>query len=306
MPLTKIQALQGGVNTGEEAIVRHVRLSIRRQLPQCRPYQTQPAKVAILGGGPSLADTGDELRRLVFQGVKVVAVNGAYQWAIDRNIKPSVAIALDARPENAAFFATDVPGCQYLIASQCAPAMFDALEGRDVSIWHALSYEAEEAAALDAYYGREHYWPVQGGSTVMLRAISLMRMLGFHRQELFGFDSCWLEGRHHAFDQPMNDADHRLKVYAGVDGSEDRRVFYCAPWHLKQAQDFEELTKARGHLFQLNVHGNGLIAHLVRTGARVHEERDAGPGAGVDDGACEAASARRGEDHEAIAVEDRA
>lgn len=272
MPLTAIQTVVGGVNTDEERILRNVRASIRRQLPQVRPFQPQATTVAIVGGGPSLAETEAELREAVYDGAKVCVVNGAYRWAISRNFQPSLAIALDARPENAEFFAPSVPGCQYLVASQCAPETFDMLEGRDVHLWHALSYDQPEEDALKAYYMKGHYWPVTGGSTVTIRAISLLRMLGFQRFELFGFDSCWLEGRHHAYEQALNDRDQRIRVVAKIDGEAgEGRVFYCAPWHIKQAEDFQQLIRVRGDMFKLNVHGNGLIAHLMRTGAQIQE-----------------------------------
>jgi hypothetical protein len=48
----------------------------------------------------------------------------------------------------------------------------------------------------------------------------------------------------------------------------------------KQTEDFLQLIKERGELFQLNVHGPGIIAEMVRTGAELEieevEDGDAG------------------------------
>ena len=272
MGLTEIKTVTGGVNTSEAAVLENVRAALRRQLPQVRPYQPQGTPVAVVGGGPSLAQTVDELRDLVFGGMKVCAVNGAYQWLIDRNIKPDLAVVLDAREANAAFLRTPVPGCKYLVASQCHPAMFDTLEGRDAYLWHAISYDTQETDILEAFYGADHFWPVTGGSTVTLRALSVLRMIGFCRMDLFGFDSCWMGENHHAFPQAMNDTDQRIRVEMRAAG-QPTREFWCAPWHLKQWEDFQMLIKARGSLFALHVHGDGLIAHGMRTGARIHLDK---------------------------------
>ena len=270
MGLSEIKVEVGGVNTDVDQVVSNVQSSIRRQLPQVRPYQVQPTPIALVAGGPSLSSTLGELRDAIFRGCKVATVNGAYQWCIDRNIKPDMAIALDARPGNAEFFETSVPGCKYLLASQSSPEMFDVVDGRDVFIFHALSYESVETPILDEFYMKA-YTPVTGGSTVTVRALSLLRMLGFLRMDVFGFDSCWMGRKHHAYRQELNDADKRIRVVMRV-GDADDRTFWCAPWHVKQLDDFKMWVKERGHLCDLHVHGDGLIAHTMKTGARlVHE-----------------------------------
>ncbi len=259
---------QGGVNVDEAQVLANVKAAIRRQHPQVRPYQPQGTPLVLIAGGPSLNTTLDELRAEIFRGCRVAVVNGAYQWAIDHNIKPDMAIALDARPVNAEFYRTPVPGCKYLVASQCAPTMFDMLEGRDVWLFHALSYESAEVPILEEFYGKGRVTPVTGGSTVTIRALSLLRMLGFLRLDIFGFDSCWMDDQHHAYPQTMNDKDHRIRVESRIGDAVDR-VFYCAPWHVKQWDDFKLWVRERGHLCDLHVHGDGLIAHTMKTGARL-------------------------------------
>jgi hypothetical protein len=120
----------GTINTSDERLLANIAHSIRLGYPQIRPQGAQMERVCLVGGGPSLDDTFKELRDLYFAGAKVVTVNGSYQWCIDRNIRPSAHIVLDARPENARFVQPAIPQCKYLIASQCAPETWAALEGR--------------------------------------------------------------------------------------------------------------------------------------------------------------------------------
>jgi hypothetical protein len=270
-----------GCNTSDEVLLAQVAANIRRGLPQVQPHAINPDVAILVCGGPSLAITEDELVEAHWRGGKVVAVNGAYQWCIDRNIKPSAAVMLDARAFNSRFLATPVPGCRYLIASQCHADTFDLCRDRDVLIWHACSAGDAEVDLLKDYYfepkdtpdGFKNMFPVTVGTTVGVRSLSLLRMLGFTHMEIFGLDSCWLEDSHHAYAQPENNRDLRLPIWLRPEGRDDKaQRFMCAPWHLKQADDFMKLIRERGDLFQLNVHGPGLIATILKTGAEIQME----------------------------------
>jgi hypothetical protein len=121
--------LKGTINTPDEGLLANIRHSIRLGYPQVRPQPAQHDRVCLVGGGPSLESTFDELRDLYFAGAKVVTVNGSYQWCLDRNIRPSAHVVLDARPENARFVNPAIPQCKYLIASQCAPETWAQMAG---------------------------------------------------------------------------------------------------------------------------------------------------------------------------------
>ncbi len=269
---TKEIELKGGCNTTDEQILANVATNIRRRLPQVQPYEPNDATAIIVCGGASLKTTEQELRDAYWAGGKIVAVNGAYNWCIEKNYKPSAAIVLDARESNARFIETPVTGCRYLLAAQCHPATFAQCDGRETFIWHACSAGDDEVELLKKYYF-ERFHPITLGTTAGVRAISLMRMLGFTKFEVFGLDSCWLDGEHHAYDQPENKRDQRMPVWLKPEGRDDKALrFECAPWHMKQAEDFQNLIKERGNLFQLNVHGPGLIASILRTGASIQTE----------------------------------
>lgn len=261
-----------GCNTPDDVILAQVATNIRRGLPQVQPHDVNPATALLVCGGPSLALTEQELVRAYWRGGKIVTCNAAYEWCIAHNLKPSAAVMLDARAFNSRFVSTPVDGCKYLLASQCHADTFEMCRDREVLIWHACSAGDPEVALLkDYYFERTH--PVTLGTTVGVRAISLLRMLGFTRIEIFGLDSCWLDNAHHAYPQPENRGDLRIPVWLRPDERDDKaQRFECAPWHLKQAEDFMKLVRERGDLFQLNAHGPGLIASILRTGAEIQME----------------------------------
>jgi hypothetical protein len=269
-PLRVLDGIEckGHINTTDEAILANIAHAIRQHCPQVRPEPLKGDRVAIVGSGPSLEETLPELRALIFDGVKVVALNGAYQWCIDHNIHPSAVVMVDARATNARFVATAVPRCKYFIASQCHPDVFAALEGRDVLIWHATNPDCPEGALLDEFYGAGRWAGIAGGTTVATRAIGLLRTIGYLRFDLFGVDSCWLDGQHHAFAQAENATEKQATVRVSR-GDGPAREFVCAPWHVKQFEDVLQLIRISGHQFQLAIHGRGLLAAAIGNDATV-------------------------------------
>jgi len=249
----------GALNIGEEQIQANVRANVAAGWQQVQPYLTQDAEVMILAGGPSLAAHAEMIKEMRAAGVKLVTLNGAYNWAIAQGLQPSAQVIVDARAFNARFTKPVVPGCKYLISSQCDPSVLEGLPHELTYLWHTGAEQVRED--LDAAY--PVWWLVPGGSTVMLRAIPLLRMLGFKQFHLFGFDSCLDGDAHHAYAQPENDSEVVIPVTVGG------RTFRCHAWQIAQAQEFMDLVKFLGDEIELEVYGDGLINHILRTGAEI-------------------------------------
>lgn len=250
----------GVLNTDEAHVRENVKANIAAGWDQVNPHVTNDIEVMILGGGPSLNQFVDEIRAKREEGVKLITLNGTYNWALERGLTPSAQIMVDAREFNKRFTKPVVDGCKYLIASQCNPAVLDGLPKDRTLLWHTSAESIKDL--LDAQYAV--WWGIPGGSTVMLRAIPLLRMLGFKRFHLYGFDSCLADG-HHAYAQPENDSEHVISATVGD------RVFQCHAWMLSQAQEFIELCKFMGDEIELQVRGDGLISHIIETGAAMDD-----------------------------------
>ncbi len=250
------------VNTGEDERVANIKTNIVRGHQQIWPFIPNGKEIAIVGGGWTLESTFEELRELYWRGVEIVACNNAASWLLERNIKPSAYMMLDARPDNHRFVEKPIKNCKYFLASQCDPSVFDACEGRDVYIWHTATdgTEAEKKVLDDYYLG--NWVSVPGSSTIGFRSVCMLRILGYEHMHLFGIDSCYShDGKeHHAYHQKENEEEETIPF--GLGG----RKFYVSAWQLSQALDFATLSKMYGNVFHLNVHGDGLIAHIVKTG----------------------------------------
>jgi len=249
----------GVLNQAIEQCRANVAHNIAQGWDQVTPHETNDFDAMILGGGPSLDEHEHEIRAMRADGVKLIALNGAYQWCLDRGIKPSAQIIVDARPFNARFTRNVVDGCKYLIASQCDPSVFEGLPSDRTLIWHTSAEDFRDL--LNERYGAWHGIP--GGSTVLLRAIPLMRMLGYRKFHLFGCDSCLTGDRHHSYAQPENDGVPVFDVIVG------ERTFQCHPWMASQAQEFVDLIRVFGEVIELEIHGDGLLRHILNHGADV-------------------------------------
>lgn len=253
----------GIVNTEREEIRANITSASERGLKVVSPHVQNNEKTLLLAGGPSLNAHLDEIKAKRDEGYKLVTTNGAYSWAIKNGLEVSAQIVVDAREFNNRFLEPIQLKCKYFIASQCHPSCFDKVPADQTWLWHS-AIDEDQAKELSEYYDArsECFFPVLGGSTVILRAIPLMFMLGFHRIEIFGFDSCLLDGEHHAYKQDENILKSILQVSCGD------QIFLCQPWMASQAQEFMDLMKVMSESnLELVVHGNGLIAHIIQSAA---------------------------------------
>lgn len=264
----------GVLNTGEEELLANVKTNVANGWKQALPHQANDIEVAILAGGPSLNEHLDEIQYLKSQGAKIVTLNGAYNWAQAHDLWPVSTIVVDAREFNKRFTHPVDERNLYLIASQCHPMLLDGLPKERTFLWHTNVNAIREI--LDAQY--EQWYNTPGGTTVLLRAIPLLRMLGYRRFHLFGADSCVrtrsednsVYAEHHAYTQIENDRDLVVPVTCGD------RIFQCHPWQIAQATEFMGLVKVFGDEVELEIYGDGLLAHIVNTGAKLAVENEQG------------------------------
>lgn len=257
----------GKINVDELVVEEQVKANIRAGWMHVAPHDRQEREVVLLAGGPSMRHHVEQIRAMREEGAALVTVNGAYSWAIEQGLKPSAQIVLDAREFNSRFTRDVIPDCRYLIASQVHPKTLEGLPRERTYLWHSgISDEAAEM--VTERLGAPLVIP--GGSTVVLRAIPLLRMLGLYRLHIFGFDSCIEGDLHHAYSQPENDGERVIDVTCG------ERTFRCAPWMVSQAAEFRDLIRFMGDEVQIAVYGEGLIAHMLVTGAQLAGEADKG------------------------------
>ena len=219
------------------------------------PYESQDKVIALAVGGATLEETFPDLMEKRKNGMPLVTVNGSHKYCMDRGLVPSAMVMLDSREFNSRFIYPLSKECKYFISSQCHPSAFDNLEGHKLWIWHCAG-DTDNEDLLKEQYGN-NYFPIMGGSTVTLRAIHLFRMLGFSKFEVYGFDSCII-GQHHAYEQKENDDEQVIDVIVAD------KEFRCTAAHYHQAKEFVQMIGKTGEYYDLAVHGDGLISHIIK------------------------------------------
>lgn len=253
--------VEGRVNTELERVKEHIRENAKTEWQTIVPHPTQDTEIMLVAGGPSLNDYTDEIIKLRSEGMPIITTNGTYNWAIRNGMTPSMQLIIDAREFNKRFVRPIVDDCKYVLASQCHPSLFEGMPVDRTYIWH-VNLAEEVSELLDELY--DLWFACPGGSTVTLRGLCLLRMLGFHKIHVYGFDSCYREDQHHAYDQPEN--DYKSKPFPVSVGG---KVFWCDAWMYSQACEFIDMVGMFGDEIQLNVKGDGLIAHIIKTGAEL-------------------------------------
>lgn len=248
------------INTSTDKVVENIKANASSGAKALLPHQLQPdVEVALLCGGPSLNDFESEILDLHDRNVPIITMNGSYNWAQERGITNVNQCVIDARPFNKRFVEPARDDCNYFIASQCDPSVFEGLPKDRTYAWHVTTSK-EAIDAVDENY--DDWVLCGGGSTVGLRAIVLMRLLGFKNLTLYGFDSCVREDEHHAYKQDENNS--KLDLVPVMVGD---RTFHCQPWMAYQAVEFSRMMKTLGDEINLTVKGDGLIAYMLETGA---------------------------------------
>lgn len=233
-------------NTPLEVQEAHAAINVARNVRRFATQPTREGNVCIVGGGPSLADTIEELRWRQSIGQLVWATNATFSYLMERGIMPDAHVILDSRPENLAFL-RPTQGVTYYVNIRCHPSLFDALAGHDV-----VMYDFASAGT---------------GTTVGLKALYLAGFSGFRNFHLYGMDSSYRGAENHAYPQPLNDGENIVEVTA------EGKKFKCAAWMLTQAEEFQQIAASFAEQgCTITVAGDGLlplIAHRLSNPDRI-------------------------------------
>src|SRR5262245_43138061 len=102
-----------------------IKSAIKRVKDRIKPGERKDEPIAIVGYGPSLNDTWEEIRKFK----KVVTCSGAHKFLVDRGIIPDFHVEVDPREHKVRLIGQPQNETTYLISSTCHPKVFDHLEG---------------------------------------------------------------------------------------------------------------------------------------------------------------------------------
>jgi hypothetical protein len=260
-------SFEPGSNTPPEVTRSQLLENIKRDLPwlEVQPLKDKP--LSIIAGGPSLKETWCEIDL----STDVMALNNAYSFLLEREIKPDYFMLLDAREDNVDFLRVVCPTTKHLIAAQCHPSVFKRLESFNTTLYITT---LPGVLDLTEHVDKPKVQIAGTVGTVGIKAMCMAYALGYRELHLYGYDSSYDEGEHHAFPQALNDGAKTLDVWL------DGKKYVTTPTMAHQATEFCSLARGMTEFygFDINVHGRGLLPDMVAfsnaEGAIPLEERE--------------------------------
>ena len=237
---------------GDDVVRENMVAALERDLADFTPsLVVHDGTMVIVGSGPSLADYADEIRQHRKEGRPIMAIKGAHEWLIERDIVPDLAVSMDSQATSLRFFKSRRQDVCYLLASKVHPDVFDHLADCQVVRWHGwMGDDSDKLAPQGACM-------VGGGSTSGLRGITLAWLLGFRRVVLYGFDSC-LKG-----DQMRVDGSAKQQWTMPLQAGPGGPLRVCDAALASQALEFQAMTFDAMPGMKIKVVGDGLIADIM-------------------------------------------
>lgn len=226
-----------------------IKLALKRNLKRIDGAAPHDRKIAVVGYGPSLKDTWEELKNFD----TIMSCSGAHKFLLERGIIPKYHVAVDPLPKNTVqLIGQPHKDVEYLISSTCHPDVFDHLEGYNVTLWHVFSNEKEAYKILP-----RGEWAITGGCDVGMRTLTISRFFGYRNIHIFGIDGSYPEGgaRH---------ADAHPVPQKGAPVDFQGKTFFTTPAMLESAKMvFHELDMLVD--VEPTFYGEGLVQEMAKT-----------------------------------------
>jgi len=204
----------------------------------------------------TLACYGPSLKETYREAVKpLMSVSGAHDFLISHGRIPTYHVDADPRPHKAGMLTKANDETEYLIAAMCHPAVFEALKGRKVTLFH---YENGPESQWWHAVNSPHTPLIGGGSTVGLRALELAHVLGFRALDIHGMDSSFeangnqWAGKHTGIP----------KDAAPIKTANTGKQFWASSLMIQQAR--EAVAFFKSHNIPVKLRGNGLIREMMK------------------------------------------
>lgn len=213
--------------------------------------EKNPEPVAIVGYGPSLKTTWEELRNFK----TIYTTSGAHKFLIEKGIIPTYHVDVDPRAHKVAMLGEIRQDVTYMPCSTCHPNYYDALikENAKIQLWHCFSTEQEALRALPA-----GEFALTGGADAGMRAMSVARFMGYVNLHVFGMDGCSFDDKGHA-------AEHtnKMKKFFDLEYPKGSGKIYRTSPHLMEVAKTVPHEVDMLKLDSVKFYGDGLVAAIM-------------------------------------------
>lgn len=232
-------------------------------------------RAVIVGFGPSLRDSIQQIAAEQRMGAVIATVSGAHDYLISHGIVPDVHIECDPREHKCFFTRNPDVRVKYWIASCVHPRLVENLLGYDLTLWHVLNGDEDYRILQEIDTNPDAGgFLIQGGGSVGVRAVNVMFTQGYRSFSCYGMDCSFGAG-----EEDQHAAEHSGKkqqimlTRVGMTG----KWFRTSGTFVMVAKSFIEninyLQGACDHLgepkpydgnsIEVLVHGDGLLPAMI-------------------------------------------
>ena len=256
----------------EDIRFENAKINIGKNKRRLDRYKPHKGMAVICCFGPSLAGSIEQIKNDKAAGGTIVTVSGAHDFLIERGIVPDIHIDIDPREHKGYFTRNPNRNVRYWMASCCHPKVIDNLLPYDLTLFHVFNSDKDR--------GLEQLEPdggfiLAGGGSVGCRAVNVMFEQGFRKFSLHGMDCSFSDTgeQHAAFHSGKHQEEWRCRMgdrWFNTSGTliAIARAFIENMSRLEQAcrENGEEPIDAGGDRLGIYVHGDGLLAAMIREG----------------------------------------
>jgi hypothetical protein len=261
----------------EKDFINQIRANCKLDLPLVNIEAENELTMVMVCGGPTAKLFLEDIRAKSKDKAKyrIFCSNKTHDWLISNEIIPDYFFMIDPKEGKVKDVQNPHKDVTYLIGICCHPKVFEALKGhnvkRVVSLSGTIVDNISDLQILAAFFDKDEYVPLEGGSMAGLRAMTLANILGYRTVEFYGFDSCFFE----------KDADGKPIYYSyDKDRSEnildvrcdDGKEYLSTPVFASQAREFIK-WKHRLEWIKFVIFGDGLINHINKIDEAVEKPK---------------------------------
>ena len=204
--------------------------------------------IAIVGYGPSLKKTWEELKKFKY----IITTSGAHKFLIERGIIPTFHLDVDPRSHKVELLGKIHKDVIYTPCSTVHKTYIDYLKKHKakVRLWHCFSADHDAMRIIP-----QGEYTLTGGCDAGMRAMSLARFMGFVNHHVFGMDGSYDDGYHAGYhSNPLK------KVY---DLEINGKIIKTSP-HLKEVAKTVPHEVSMLKLDSVKFYGEGLVQELMK------------------------------------------
>ncbi len=228
----------------DETCRQQMGTNLKRNLPDVIPRR----KLTIIADGPSAKDV--DIWKI---DGPILAVNRAINLFTGKGTWPAYSAACDAQALVAGFLPERPPNeTIYYVASKCHPDVFQKLKNNKVETWHIGTHGKDRVCIPEAI-------------SVTISVTWLMARLGFTDFEYWGWDGCFMDGKHHASNNDdWTDMPTLSLNYGGkIEGDEiiGGRIFQTTRSWAAEAKSADQFFQLAEYFdIGVKIHGDGMFA----------------------------------------------